>query len=350
MTLTLSTSENVLHCETHDAPEHILELAFGFRSARALMSAIELDVFTVLSEGPLEVGAVTERVQIKNRGAREFLDLLVALGLLRRDQAGRYQNAPHCERYLSRQSPDYIGDLIDHLNTRMYAIWGRLTAALRAGLPQSGALGDGGYDALYADAAALGKFLRAMTASSRLPAQALARLFRWDKYSTFIDIGTAQGCVASEIAEVHPHLAGGGFDLPEVEEPFRQYVNARGLDRRLTFHAGNFFQDELPSAEVLVMGRILHNWGLPAKRMLLEKACRALPEGGALIVYEPMIDDDRVNAQALLGGLTMLLETQEGFEFTLSECRHWMTEAGFSGIDVIGLNAGHTAMVGYKHA
>ena len=348
MTLPLSNPENVLSGETHAEPEHILELAFGFRNARALMSAVELDVFTVLSDGPLEVGAVTERVKIQNRGAREFLDLQVALGLLRRDQLGRYQNAPHSERYLSRQSPEYIGDLIDHLNTRMYDMWGRLTAALRAGAPQSGALGDGGYNALYADPAALGKFLRAMTASSRLPAKALARLFSWDKYLTFIDIGTAQGCVASEIAEAHPHLAGGGFDLPEVEGSFREYVNARGLGRRLTFHSGNFFQNELPSAEVLVMGRILHNWGLPAKRMLLEKAYRALPECGALIVYEPMIDDDRANPQALLGGLTMLIETQDGFEFTLTECGHWMSAAGFRSMHVISLNAGHAAMVGYK--
>jgi hypothetical protein len=84
--------------------------------------------------------------------------------------------------------------------------------------------------------------------------------------------------------------------------------------------------------------------------MLLEKAYRALPPGGALIVYEPMIDDCRVNPQALLGGLTMLLETQEGFEFTLAECRHWMSATGFCGIDVIRLNAGHTAMVGHKPA
>jgi hypothetical protein len=230
----------------------------------------------------------------------------------------------------------------------MYEMWGRLTAALRAGAPQSGALGDGGYDALYADPAALRKFLRAMSASSRLPAQALARLFSWDKYSTFMDIGTAQGCVASEIAAAHPHLTGGGFDLPEVETPFREYVNARGLGQRLTFHPGNFFQDDLPRADVLVMGRILHNWGLPLKRMLLEKAYRALAPGGALIVYEPIIDDDRLNAQALLGGLTMLLETQGGFEFTLSECRQWMSAAEFCDFDVIRLNAGNTAMVGYK--
>jgi O-methyltransferase domain/Dimerisation domain len=347
MTAPLPTSEKV-SCETPDEPDHIFELAFSFRSARALMSAVELDVFSLLSDGPVELAALTERAKIQRRGAREFFDLLVALGLLRRDQLGRYQNACHCERYLSRQSPDYVGDLIDHLNSRMYGMWGRLTAALRTGVPQSGALGDGGYDALYADPAAFGKFLRAMTAGSLLPAKALARLFNWGKYSTFVDIGTAQGCVAAEIAEAHPHLTGSGFDLPEVYESFHKYVNGRGLGGRLTFHSGNFFQNELPRSEVLVMGRILHNWGLAAKKTLLEKAYRALPSGGALIVYEPMIDDDRTNPQALLGGLTMLLETQEGSEFTVSQCHHWMSLTGFCDIDAMRLDASHTAVVGYK--
>ena len=350
MPLQVSTAAKADSCDTPEAPGHILELAFAFRAARTLMSAVELDVFTALSQGPLDCDALLERVNIQKRGAREFLDLLVAHGLLHRDQFGRYQNAADCDRYLSRSSHDYLGDLIEHLDTRMYEIWGRLSAGLRSGAPQSGALGDGGYKALYADPAALARFLRAMTASSRLPAKALARLFDWDKYTCFIDIGTAQGCVAAEIAAAHPHLAGGGFDLPEVEAVFRDYVDARGLGRQLTFHPGNFFQNELPSAEVLVMGRILHNWGLPAKRMLLEKAYRTLPAGGALIVYEPMIDDGRANTQALFAAVTMLLETPEGSELTLTECRYWMAQTGFSGMQVIRLDAGHTAMVGYKQA
>lgn len=334
--------------EKPEGPGHILELAFAFRMARVLMSAVELDVFTVLSKGALEGGALIERLNIRGRCAREFLDVLVVYGLLRRDRLGDYCNAADSDRYLSRHSPDYLGDLIAHLDTRMYGIWGRLTAGLRSGSPQSGALGDGGYAALYADPAALDRFLRAMTAGSRMPARALARLFDWDQYVSFVDVGTAQGCVAVEIARAHPRLAGGGFDLPEVEDAFRAYTNARGLGERLRFHAGNFFHDELPEADVLVMGRILHNCGLPTKRMLLQKAHRALAAGGALIVYEPIIDDDRANGHALLAALTMLLETQEGFEFTLSECRHWMAEAGFGRMQTMTLDAAHTAIVGIK--
>jgi SAM-dependent methyltransferase len=187
-----------------------------------------------------------------------------------------------------------------------------------------------------------------MTAGSRVSAKALASEFKWKEYASFMDIGTAQGCVPAEIATAHPHLVGGGFDLPEVQGAFRDYVNRLGLGRRLTFHAGNFLQDELPGADVLIMGRILHNWGLPTKKMLLQKAHRALAPGGVLIVYDPMLDDDRRNIQALFASPTMLLETQDGFECTLSDCRDWMVEVGFCGIQVITLNAGHTAVIGCK--
>jgi SAM-dependent methyltransferase len=329
-------------------PERILELAFAFRKAKALMSAVELDVFTVLDEGPVECDALVKRLGIHPRGAQAYLAVLVANKLIERDPSGRFRNAVDCDRYLNRRSSDYIGDLVEHLDRRMYHIWARLAAGLRSGSPQSGSLGDGGYQALYANPAEFTQFLRGMTAGSRLPARTLAKWFGWDRYGTFFDIGTAQGCVPAEIANAHPHLAGGGFDLPEIRDAFCEYVDTVGLGKRLTFHAGNFLQDELPGADVLVMGRILHNWGLPTKKMLLQKAHRALPPGGALIVYDPMLDEESPSIQALFADLTMLLETQEGFEYTLADCRQWMAEAGFSGIQVMQLDPGHTAMVGYK--
>jgi len=331
-----------------EGPGRLLELAFAFRPARVLMSAVEFGVFTALSEGPLGCEALMSRVNVHRRGAKTFLDTLVAHGLLHRDQEGRYRNSVDSDRYLSRRSPDYLGDLVEHVDARMYEIWGRLSAALCSGLPQSGALGAGGYDALYAGPAALDRFLRAMSAGSRMPAKALARLVGWDRYASFVDIGAAQGCAAAEIAKAHPHLSGIGFDLAVVGETFLNHVNASGLGERLRFCSGDFFQDELPGADVLIMGRILHNWGLPTKRMLLEKAHRALPVGGALIVYEPMIDEDRENTHALLASLTMLLETQEGFEMTPDECRRLMSKSRFARMHAMKLDAGHTAVIGYK--
>ena len=221
--------------------------------------------------------------------------------------------------------------------------------SLRTGAPQSGALGTGSYRALYGDKATQEIFLNGMTAGSRLAAQSLATKFPWSDYNTLIDVGTAQGCVPVEIARVHRHLAGGGFDLPAVEPIFVDYVHKHGLSDRLQFYSGDFFSDPLPAADVLIMGRILHNWDLPAKELLLEKAFQALAPGGALIVYDPLIDDDRcVRAHSLLSSLNMLIETAGGFEYTGAECRSWMKQVGFRDIRIEPLGDIHTAVIGVK--
>jgi hypothetical protein len=118
---------------------------------------------------------------------------------------------------------------------------------------------------------------------------------------------------------------------------------------RLQFVAGDFFKDPFPQAEVLIMGHILHDWDLPTKRMLLEKAYAALPQGGRLVVYEMMIDDARSqNAMGLLMSLNMLVETAGGFDFTGADCIAWMREAGFRQTEVHHLAGPYSAVVAVK--
>jgi hypothetical protein len=133
-----------------------------------------------------------------------------------------------------------------------------------------------------------------------------------------------------QVALAHPHLTGGNFDLPVVGPLFEEYVASFGLQERLRFQAGNFFPDELPPADVLVMGHILHDGDLEQKRRLIAKAYAALPPGGALLVYEALIDDERRrNVFGLLMSLNMLIETPGGFDYTGADCSGWMREAGF---------------------
>ena len=188
-----------------------------------------------------------------------------------------------------------------------------------------------------------------MTAGSLVPARALSAAFPWDTCRTIIDVGAAQGCLPVEIAKRHPHLTGGGFDLPAVGPSFTGYVARNGLGERLTFHGGDFFTDPLPSADVLVMGRILHNWNLDIRKLLLRKAYVALPWGGSLIVCETLIDDERrTRAHSLLASLNMLLQTDCGSEFTGAECASWMHEAGFAAIVICPLGPLYSAVIARK--
>ena len=331
----------------NDPPKRILEIAYAFWRSKALLSAVELGVFTTLAEGPLDLATLTRQADIHERGARDFFDALVALGALRRDAEGRYGNDPEFDFYLDRRKPTYLGGLLDHLNARHFQNWGLLTQALRTGAPQSGGVGT--YKTLHDGHPMQDIFLSGMTAGSLLAAQAIAVKFPWGKFSTMMDIGTAQGGAAVQIARAHSHLTGGGFDLPPVEPIFTRYVEKQGVAGRLRFHAGDFFSDPLPSADVLMMGRVLHNWDMATRKMLIAKAYHALPPGGALIVYDPLVDDDRSSdAHCLLSSLNMLIETSGGSEYTGADCKEWMRQAGFVEINQEPLGDMHTAIIGHK--
>jgi hypothetical protein len=312
------------------SPDHLMRIGLSFWNAKTLLSAVELGVFDALSEGPANLDAARARLGLHARSARDFLDALVAMKLLERE-GGLYRNTPETEFFLVRAKPSYVGGLLEMANARLYESWSHLTEALKTGRRQSEEKeADDFFAALYADPERLRGFLAAMSGVSAGAANAIADKFPWKNYRTFVDVGAAQGRVPVTVAHAHPHLSGGGFDLPPVGPVFDEFVAGNGLSERLQFYPGDFFADPLPQADVIVMGHILHDWDLEQKRLLLEKAYDALPPGGALIVYEALIDDERrENVFGLLMSLNMLIETPGGFDYTGADCQGWMKEAGF---------------------
>jgi hypothetical protein len=331
-------------------PEKILQTGLAFWPSKTLLSAIEMGLFTELARGPEPFDAVVGRLGLHQRSARDFLDTLVALGFLQRT-GDRYANTPETDLFLDRQKPSYVGGILEMANHRLYPFWGHLTEALRTGQPQNEVKtgGPGLFETLYADPARLEQFLAAMTGISHGANLAIARAGFWKGHKTFVDVGTAQGDLATQIALAHPHLRGAGFDLPEVAPIFEEYVAALGVSDRLTFAPGSFFTQDLPKADVVLMGHILHDWDLPTKRMLIKKAFDAVPVGGALVVYESIIDDDRSkNAFGLMMSLNMLIETPGGFDYTGADCAGWMREAGFSATRVEHLVGPDSMVIGIK--
>jgi hypothetical protein len=331
------------------SPDHILKTGMAFWASKTLLSAVEMELFTELARHPGDLATVQGRLGLHPRAARDFLDALVALGFLRLVD-GTYHNSPDADHFLDKAKPSYMGGILEMCNHRLYGFWSNLTTAVRTGEPQNES--KGGHDpftAIYADPARLREFLRAMTGVSRGANQAIAEKFPWSAYQTCADIGTAQGDLVSQIALAHPHLHGIGFDLPEVGPVFDEYVASLGLNDRVRFAGGSFFTDDLPVADVLLFGHILHDWDLPTKRMLLAKAHAALPPGGAVVVYDAIIDDERKeNAFGLLMSLNMLIETPGGFDYTGADCIGWMKEAGFTNCRVEHLVGPDSMVVGIK--
>lgn len=338
--------------ENVPSPERIMQVGMGFQAARTLLTAVELDVFTELARRPADAEQLRTRLGLHPRGARDFFDTLVALGFLVRED-GVYRNAPDADTYLDRAKPsfDHCGSLLEMAGERLYPFWDRLADALRTGRRQSEDADreHSNYDAMYADPERARRFLVSMTGVSHAANLEIARRFPWASYRTVADLGTAQGDLVVQILLANPHLTGVGLDLPVATEVFTEYVEKNGLAERLRFRVGDFFVDDLPAADVYTLGHVLHNWDLPKKKLLLRRVYDALPEGGAVICYDAVIDDDRSrNVGGLLMSLNMLTATEEGINYTAAECQEWLREVGFTETRAEHLTGPDSMIVGVK--
>ena len=331
------------------APDAIMQLGFGYWGSKTLLSAVELGLFTELAKGPLGLDDIRARLNLHERSARDFLDALVALGMLESAQ-GKYANTRATDLYLDRAKPTYMGGMLEMMSARLFRFWADLTEGLKTGKPQNEAKHGGDlFDTLYSDPQRLEQFLSAMTGLSLGIAHAIADKFPWSKYPSFVDVGVAQGGLPVVLAQTHKHLKGVGADLQVVGPIFEKYVASHGLQDRLKFAKLDFFNDPLPKADVVIMGHILHDWDLATKKMLVGKAYDALPPGGALIVFESLIDDERrTNAFGLLMSLNMLIETRGGFDYTGADCATWMREVGFRQTRVEHLSGPDSMVIGLK--
>jgi hypothetical protein len=328
-------------------PQKILEQGMAFWSSRVVLTAVEFGVFTELAKGPRSAPELMERFGWHPRATGPFLDALVSMGLLRRDRAGLYSNSRQAGLFLVRGRPSYIGGLMELSSKRLYDLWSGLGDLLRTGRPEAEEeRGESEFfSSLYRDPTALREFLVGMTGISSGEATLIAARFPWGRYRTFVDVGAAQGALPVRLALTHSHLTGASYDLPAVGPIFDEYVASFGLTDRLHFIPGDMNDGPLPRADVICFGHLLHGYGEPKRRELIAKAFVAVPSGGALLVYDAMIDPDRRrNVVGLLSSLNIMLETREGFEATTDQYVGWLREAGFVGVTTRSV-IGPTSMV-----
>ncbi|KUN91384.1 methyltransferase [Streptomyces caeruleatus] len=354
------------------SPHEIISIATAFWTSKALLSAVEMGVFAELVKGPISAGELCARLGLKGRGASDFLDVLVSIGLLERSDDGVYRNTELADAYLDPGKPAQdISGYLEYLNSAFPA-WSQMSAVLRSGdrLDFSEALraaADGGastasgavltdadaeadtFGEAFASPEQVTGFVRSMTGFSLGAHQALTSAFDWSEVREVIDVGCSEGAFLGHVMAAHPHLTGTGFDLPQVADRFRVYLESVGIADRVRFAPGDFFTDPLPSGDVLVMGHVLHDWNLDIKQMLIRKAYEALRPGGSLLVYEMLVDDERrCNTTGMLTSLNVSLVSAGGLGYTGAECRAWLTEAGFREVSVTHLDGPEYMVVGTK--
>ncbi|HTZ72144.1 MAG TPA: methyltransferase [Acetobacteraceae bacterium] len=337
-------------------PAHIMQMAMGFFPSKILLSAVELDLFGALADGPLSKSELQQRLGLHVRAAADFLDALVALGVLAREGEGEpalYANTAETAAFLVPASQTYVGGMMKMASRRLFRHWANLTEALRTGEPQSevksAADASDPFTSLYADPAVLEEFISAMAGVQLANFAALAEKFDFAPFRTACDAGGASGALCIALARAHPHLRCISFDLPPVTAVAARRIAGAGLSDRIEARAGDFMRDELPHADIVLMGNILHDWGTATKQMLVGKAFAALPDGGVFIAIENIIDDSRrENALGLMMSLNMLIETPEGYDYTFAQFDGWARAAGFRRTEKMPLAGTASAAIAWK--
>jgi predicted O-methyltransferase YrrM len=342
--------------DTPPDPSQIMQIGMGFFGSRTLLTAVELGLFTELGTGKMTSEQLRERLGLHARAVPDFPDALVALGLLRRDGDGPdalYGNTVETAVFLDKESPQYIGGILEMAGDRLYGFWNDLTEALKTGKPQNEIkeVGEPMFAKLYSAPDRLDQFMNAMAGVSAANFRALAQKFDFSRYRTLCDAGGATGQLACLVASENPHMHCVSADLPPVEPIAKRNIERAGLAHRVDTAAIDFFKDPLPNADVITMGMILHDWNLEKKKHLIKLAYEALPPGGAFIVVEALIDDARrENAFGLLMSLNMLIEFGDAFDYTGADFRDWCSEIGFDRFEIIPLAGPSSAAVAYKPA
>ena len=339
---------------TELSPANIIEAGFGFKRSKILLSAVELGIFTRLGSASMTGRELGEALGLSARANPDFFDALVALRFLDREGDGegaRYRNTPETAAFLDRESPSYMGGILEMLNARLYRYWDDLTEALRTGRPQNEIKHTGAsmFAELYSRPERLVQFMEAMAGISTPNFAAFAEKFDFSRYRTLCDVGGATGVLSCQVASRHPHMRCTSVDLPVVTAIAEQKIAAAGLSDRISARSIDFFAEPLPPADVVTMGMILHDWNLEKKMQLIRAAYDALPPGGAFVVIENLIDDARrENVFGLVMSLNMLIEFGDAFDYSGADFRRWCSEVGFKRFDVIHLAGPSSAAVAYK--
>lgn len=349
-----NTKEQQVKTEKRVDPSNIMQVGMGFWASKTLLTAVKMGLFTQLAVKPLSANEVKLQLCLNSRGLYDFLDSLVALGFLKKKgnkQTAVYSNSEDTDFFLDKNKASYMGGLLEMANNRLYPFWNFLEEALKRGTPQNEIrTGESSlFEKIYSDTDKTREFVNAMAGAQAGNFITFATKFDFSAYNSMCDIGGAGAQLSAQVAIQNPHMNCASFDLPPVSPIAHENVSIMGVADRVRVVSGNFFTDAFPKADVITMGNILHDWGTGDKKLLIKKAYDALPEGGALVVIENIIDNERrENAFGLMMSLNMLIETTEGYDFTASDFEKWAWDAGFGETSTMSLTGPSSAVIAIK--
>ncbi len=335
---------------TPPSPALILDYIEAFRRSKTMFTAVRLGVFDELEQAPQTAEHLAEGLHLDTSAFRRLLDACVALGLLGRT-GNTYRNALTASRHLVSTSPDTLSGYIVYSDQSLYELWSHLGDAVREGTNRWVQVFGGRnalFDFYFRDETTTASFLGGMHGFGQIASPKVVAAFDLSHFHHLADLGGATGHLAIAACEAYPKLRASVVDLAPVIPFARRHISQSAAFERIETVVADFFGDPLPPADLYSLGRILHDWGEDRITLLLAKVFAALPAGGALLIAERLLEEDRSGPlPALMQDLNMLVCT-DGKERTLSEYEALLRQAGFHQISAKSTGVSLDAILAVK--
>lgn len=316
------------------SPAPILDLIEAFRRSKTMFTAVKLSVFDELVSAPLDGPQLAAKLNLNASASLRLFDACVALGLLSKEN-GQYANSELASVYLVRSSPATLANYILYSDASLYPLWGELESAVREGTnrwQQVFGSRTALFDHYFRDETSTRAFLGGMHGFGQITSTLVVQAFDLSRFQHLVDLGGATGHLAIAASKQYLHLRATVVDLPKVAPIALETIAQSGMSERISFETCDFFTDELPTADLYYLGRILHDWSDERTQPLLRKIHQSLPNSGALLIGETLLNDDRSGpVRSLMQDLNMLVCT-DGRERTRAEYESLLRAAGFRSV------------------
>jgi cyclopropane fatty-acyl-phospholipid synthase-like methyltransferase len=307
------------------SPTEFLETLSSYRISRIILTAHELDLFSILSDQSLSSVSVADKAGTDPRATDRLMNALVAIGLLTKSES-LFRNTDFSAQFLVRNSPAFLGNLSHQVH--LWKTWSTLTDAVKKGTSVTIRETFGERDETW-----LNSFIAAMHSRTQQAAE-VAKELNLKGVRQMLDIGGGSGAFTFAFIRENPGIKGIVFDLPAVIQITQKYIGKEGFSGSVTTLGGDYLSDDFGKGfDLILISAVIHINSQEENRELIRKSAEALNAGGQLVILDHIMDDDRVKPEVgAIFAINMLVGTEKGDTYTEKEITEWMTVAGLRNI------------------
>lgn len=321
-------------------PNKIRELANGFQVSRIILTAVELDIFSLLDKHLVSSSEVAKQIGANVRATDRLLNALVSLGFLNKTH-GKFYNSDAASLYLVKGKPEFMGGLF-HTN-ELWKSWGTLTNAVRKGTSV--------YDDDGSNSNWLESFIAAMHYRAAKEAKILAMMLNLNSAKKMLDVGGGSGAFSMGMIENNPEVKATIFDLPSVIPLTKKYVETFRHKENISYVEGNYLTDTFGIGyDLILLSAIVHINSNKQNTELIKKCSNSLNSDGRIVIKDWVMNETRTEPiGGALFAINMLVGTECGDTYTEKEMREWFSNAGITKIERKNTSYGWSLIIGTKN-